>query len=1486
MAGKIKPEHLTLDISVNGNKAQKEINDLGSTISDATSKIKELKKEQQDLAAVDKKNSEEYKTLDKEIQKFEKTIDETKGKVNSLKQQQQELANSGNKNSAEYKALGKEIKSFKSNIDSAVSEVGQLKTKQLELVQAGKNNSSEYKQLSKVIKENETRVKELKNEQQGLINGLQLEQKTIGQLKREVTSLTKLRDMSIPNSDQYNNYQRQLSGVQNRLTELRVGGEQTGNSLMKMGNRLNQYIGAIAAASLIAMWSGIKSTSEEYLKFDDILADVMKTTNLTKESAKELNSELEKIETRTNQEDRLGLARIAGKLGYQNIEEITEFVRANNQIIVSLNEDLGGNVEETVNKIGKLVDVFKLKDLYTTEEAFLNVGSAINELGMASTANEGYMVEFARRMAGVAPLAGITIEQILGLGATLDQLGQSEEVSSTALSKMFLSMAKNAEVYSKYAGMQVTEFKDLLEKDFMGAFTKVLTGVKSSSNGINELAETLGDLGEDGGRVIGVIGTLANNVDILKGSIKLSNKAFSDGTSITNEYNIKNQTAAARLEMAKNEAAKYRRELGEKLCPILIEGSGITTMFLKILSTLVTFLVENRKAISLVTIAILGWTIAANANAIAQYASAKASAVATVATRLWNVALAANPIGLVVAAIATLTAALYLKSQRTNIATEFQNKYNEALKEGQKEVEAEKAAIERNLTAATDKNKSDKIRIAAVSQLRKLMPDHLKAYSDEAIMAGKATKAVKEHVSELIKMSTLRAMQSKLDKLAEEKLQLNDTKKRGFKGATLGERFESFNSETFFSNDWEAAYSKDVDKRIKRVEAQEMRFGEEVLKIQSDIAKNINTDATTEPEGDQGTTVIGGKTQKELDKAAREAEATAKRNRLKELEDAKKGYQDQLIAADLYHRERSTMTAEELDKLAVIEAEYQKKSDSINRKYNHSLQETTKIAESELIKREASERRYRDKLLDKSDPLLQQEKEAYQKRLEDAGLFGKEREKLTAEQLAALETLENNHQKNINKIDADAIAKHTDQILAKNNEELAELRIRHNIELSEITTLAQAKEALSNQLSEKELRAVNSLGQARKLIQNQQDLEEQQVKKAQLEKLLLIMQATIESGQIEGINLSDSLLSDEEQEILKKKILAIKEELAKLKGTDKVDELKNPDDKVDVLGMSKSDWENLFTNVGTTEEKLTRVFGALNAATDLWKQYNSFIAAGENAQLQKDEQANKKKKSNLDARLKSGAISQESYNKQVEKLDKDLEKKKSEVAYKQAKRERNVALMSAIVNTATAVTKALPNIFLSALVGAMGAFQIGTILKTPLPAIEGREDGGYIDVTRSQDGKQFRAKNRPNQRGFVNEPTVIVGENGKEWVASASTVNNPFAAPIISLLDTMQSNGRIDPAVLSNIITSTMPGRANGGYLNNNSARSTTATPGQTMIVNESDQELRKLIANNTAVTNSLYLAVKNGVSVSLLGPEGFIAKKQELDNIQNNADL
>lgn len=65
--------------------------------------------------------------------------------------------------------------------------------------------------------------------------------------------------------------------------------------------------------------------------------------------------------------------------------------------------------------------------------------------------------------------------------------------------------------------------------------------------------------------------------------------------------------------------------------------------------------------------------------------------------------------------------------------------------------------------------------------------------------------------------------------------------------------------------------------------------------------------------------------------------------------------------------------------------------------------------------------------------------------------------------------------------------------------------------------------------------------------------------------------------------------------------------------------------------------------------------------------------------------------------------------------NKELEKKKEALQQKQAKWEKANAISLSIIATALAVSRALPNMVLAALVGALGAAQLATIIAQPIP---------------------------------------------------------------------------------------------------------------------------------------------------------------------------
>ena len=364
------------------------------------------------------------------------------------------------------------------------------------------------------------------------------------------------------------------------------------NTFQKMADAANRYFAVITAgiAAVAGAVMTVKQTVEAYAEYDDKLVDVMKTTDLTKMETQALNEEIRKIKTRTAQIELLELARVAGKLGIRGKEDILGFVNATDKIKVALAEDLGGDTEESVRQLGKLVDIFKLDQEFTMEESLLKIGSAMNALGASGTANEGYMLEFTKRVAGVAPTAGITIDKILGIATTLDELGQTSEVSGTAFNQVISNMFKNTADYAHVAGMELQAFTDLMNEDANEALIQLLIGAKGSSDGFGQLAKSLSSLGMDGVRATNVLGVLAANIDQLRENQKFSNEEFVKGNSLLIEFNKKNNSAQANLEKAAKIFKQVQVDLGEKLAPIYASTIKKASTLLKVFGATVEFL--------------------------------------------------------------------------------------------------------------------------------------------------------------------------------------------------------------------------------------------------------------------------------------------------------------------------------------------------------------------------------------------------------------------------------------------------------------------------------------------------------------------------------------------------------------------------------------------------------------------------------------------------------------------------------------------------------------------------------------------------------------------------------------------------------------------------------------------------------------------------------------------------------------------------------
>lgn len=107
------------------------------------------------------------------------------------------------------------------------------------------------------------------------------------------------------------------------------------------------------------------------------------------------------------------------------------------------------------------------------------------------------------------------------------------------------------------------------------------------------LVQNLGDMQLNGVRATTILGTLADNTATLRAQQKLANEAFREGTSLTDEFNIKNNNTAAQAEKQKKLRDELIRDLGEKLQPILVNGNNLLNTGLKTLNTLTGFMLKH-----------------------------------------------------------------------------------------------------------------------------------------------------------------------------------------------------------------------------------------------------------------------------------------------------------------------------------------------------------------------------------------------------------------------------------------------------------------------------------------------------------------------------------------------------------------------------------------------------------------------------------------------------------------------------------------------------------------------------------------------------------------------------------------------------------------------------------------------------------------------------------------------------------------------------
>ena len=1398
MAGKINSETLALNIDINGgDKARKEMNELSRAIQDTSAAIDELTQKQKKLEAQGKKESSTYKAVTKSIEEKNRVLAESKTKLAALERQQ------------------------------SVSSM------------------------------------------------------TISELNKRIRELNSVLSKTDPRTPRWKELNDELRNTRSRLLELTRQSKNTNGVLFNMAERINRYIGLITAgfATMGLAVTGINRARKAWSDYDESLVDAMKTTNLSREEVEELSAELAKLDTRTSQNDLLELARIGGKLGITGKENILEFVRAADQINVALGRDLGSNTEDAIREIGKLVDIFDLQEEYGLEQSLLKVGSAINELGMSSTANEGYIVDFTKRLAGVAPNADIAIEDVLGMAATLDKYGQMTETSSTAITQAITGMFSKTATFAKVAKMPVEDFTRLLEEDVNEAFLRVLEGMRQGGSGMREVTAALNSMQLDGQRATTVLGSLAKHSDELRRQQELAKKAFDDGTSASNEFGIKNESVTAIIEKHKKAIVEQARILGEQLNPLINQSLSLTTHFIKLLGQLISLGIKY-KGVIMGLVAAYGTYIAVKTTLIAKnkvlavwrlagikqtalettglvkatsstYALCAAKAVLTghfrtaarAAKAFW---ISLGPIGQISMAFGVLVGAVYkLVTATRELSAEEQVRQN--IEKRAKEVTDETGMnliekadrIKTYMDRINDSNTAESVRIGYIRELNELLPEEIGLIDEKGEAIGKLSAKIYAYQKLLRLQSDKEGAEKGRDKLitqyAEEVRTGENKRTKGFwrrfgdyfsyMGATQGGIDPDVVKEEIVNRNVQKA-EKRYNNLLAEYEAQIEDFNRQIEENEAILNPKKNTKDTdwsggNSPQTSDSDSDYGGQwsldsdvefikkrtelrnkyvdgeisTETELNEKISDLETEFLNRRLKTLQDI----MDERVS--LQNEVNTRLTDAEGRSLTDKE---QREIDSLNSRIENMQKVETEILkiEDELADRSAKKRTQRDaeKHEDDQENLRKEAEVARLKEEIQLSAIDKEKQRYENEKkkytdnAEALELVEQKHQRNLTKIKLD--------------------EIEHRL-ASEESNYRLERKAMVNQ-HKQELRTFDGSKKEKQKRIQEQNSKLLQLDMEYLNKMKTQLEGIIGSGTFDGITLDTNLISEEEMRNFKEQL----QEILTLINGGEADSGSSRREKKggSLFGVSQEDWEGFFNGDFDTGAFIEALQGMVGEAMNIYSMWADRQAAIERKLLKEYEENNDKKKSALEDRLNAGLMTEAQYNAEVEALDAQYDAYAEEMELKQAKRQKAQKLSQAIINTALGVSKTLADwgvpwgLIPAGVMAALGAAEVAMIATTPV--MTGMAEGGLFDVLREQDGRRFPARLSPERRGFIDRPTVLVGEAGGEYVIPAEGLANPTLAPLIATIEGARRNGTLKSLNMEAVYPASVsiPGRAEGGY--------------------------------------------------------------------------
>lgn len=1258
-----------------------------------------------------------------------------------------------------------------------------------ELEAAGKKESEVYKRLRAEIKQTNSDISHNDALISGLSKRLDLSQLTMRQLTKRARELREqLKDTSKATDPKaYKQLSSELKAVEGRMSELSVSGKKTLSFLSASALKAGALAGSIALAGA-AVKATISSNIDINKEFEQSVANLAAILDTTPDKMKVLTADAKHLGSTTEYTSAqvVSLQEELAKLGFSQDE-----IHNSTEPILLLASALGADLPRASALAGAALRAFQLP---ATETA--RVASVMTAGANASALSFEYIETAMSTVAPVARAFGFTIEDTIALLGALSDSGFDASSAATATRNILLNMADSSGKLAKALGQPVTKLDDLVsglinlrERGVDLNTTLELTDKRSVSafNTFLAGAEHVGKLSEKVTDADGVLRRMAETkLDTAIGDTKILSSTweglmlrFTAGKDI---YRGVVQAITNGLAKISDAFTPASEKMQQQLSAVSELESTIPSLVDRYeeLSSRSSLSADDQAELRDV-ITQIGTAIPGVITQFDEYGNA----IQLNTQRVWD----------------------YLAAERARLR--YLNK--EAIEDAEKDIEKAREQVKylRYLYESGGKARTSGFgMVGAGDNILQSDPDtdlsdiYQQILAQQDIIAGAQEQLKKLRGDDIEQQAEYQARQITLRK------QFNQ-----MDASELREWIRLHQNATDAVLKQYAGYDVQSEDTLGRMRSEYSRFAAMAQEIYSNRFPEEQTKISIDFDSESSAVAL-----KNLE-AAHQEEINAIRTDGQARQQAEALINDRILRSDIeYYSERTRLLEGYLasEKKSSNQAEYRKGIVEARAKIVAAEVSLERNAISEIEK-------WRSDALAREQAVTGAATTALQKSLSEKRITQQDYEfavlNLSAESSRRRLDIENTYLSTVNDLElkngtlkADAVAKANQAVLTA---DLAAAKARAEQQSRLDTLLADFKGKFN-------------------ITTPQEDLD------LQLKSLDATYQASRDYAQANNMS---SLELDQAYALAKEKLIADSESrilaLRKQYGLVSMQELYDEQK----LQLAQHLSQGLLTN--EDYEK-----AVINLKRDYYKQqfdYYRKIVSDAVSSLQQAEIQQIEDKYAVEIEAAKGN------EEEVARLENEKAQKKLDVEKKYADINFAVKLSQIAADTAVAIMKTYSDLgfikgsIAAPIVAATGVAQAAVAMSewqkiknmtlsgssasgsSGARVLSGREDGGSIDVIRSQDGRRFRAAYDPSARGYVDRPTVIVGEgpagHSREWIASNAAVSNPTVAPIISLIDERQRIGDIATVDMNRLIRTRLAGFESGGSLGNVPKPSSSSLP-------------------------------------------------------------